>query len=85
MKNLFSIDELILEGRGFINGSFLKEGLIDKLSLVIVPIADGASSSIKLVKTSSYLKKQQPVNFLLKGIEKLDDDGLGMKYVTKHD
>jgi riboflavin biosynthesis pyrimidine reductase len=85
LKNLFSIDELILEGGGFLNGSFLNEGLIDELSLVLDPIADGASSSVTLFETSSYLKKQQPVNFFLKSIEKLDDDGIWMKYVTKHD
>ncbi|WP_406590100.1 TetR family transcriptional regulator C-terminal domain-containing protein [Bacillus atrophaeus] len=45
LKNLFSIDKLMLEGGGFLNGSFLNEGLIDELSLILVPIADGASNS----------------------------------------
>jgi riboflavin biosynthesis pyrimidine reductase len=85
LKKLFAIDQILLEGGGFINGSFLNEGLIDELSLVIVPIADGASNSLTLFETSSYLKKQPPVNFYLKNIEKLDDDGLWMKYVIKHE
>lgn len=85
LKNLFSIDELILEGGGVLNGSFLNEGLIDELSLILVPIADGASNSVTLFETSSYLNKPTPVIFFLKEVEKLDDGGLWMRYVTKQD
>ncbi|MCM2532914.1 hypothetical protein NDK43_11595 [Neobacillus pocheonensis] len=63
----------------------MNEGLIDELSLVFVPFADGTSNSLTLFETSSYLKKPQPANFSLKAIEKLDDRGLWMKYVTKRD
>lgn len=34
-------------------GSLLNEGLIDELSLVLVPIADAASNSVTLFETSS--------------------------------
>jgi len=83
LKNLFSIEKLMLEGGGFINGSFLNEELIDELSLILVPIADGASNSVTLFETSSFLANQHPVNFFLKEVEKLDDSGLWLKYVTK--
>lgn len=59
LKNLFSIDELMLEGGGFLNGS------------------------VTLFETSSVLTNQHPVNFFLKEVEKLDDGGLWLKYVTK--
>jgi len=83
LKNLFAIDKLMLEGGGFLNGSFLNVDLIDELSLILVPIADGASNSVTLFETSSFLTNQHPVNFFLKEIEKLDDGGLWLKYVTK--
>lgn len=85
LKNLFSIDELMLEGGGFLNGSFLTEELIDELSLILVPIADGASNSVTLFETSSFLTNQHPVDFFLKDVEKLDDGGLWLKYETKRD
>jgi riboflavin biosynthesis pyrimidine reductase len=85
LKNLFSIDKLMLEGGGYLNGSFLNEGLIDEISLILVPIADGASDSVTLFETSSFLNKPKPVNFFLKEVEKLDDSGLWIRYVTKHD
>jgi riboflavin biosynthesis pyrimidine reductase len=84
LENLFSIDKLMVEGGGFLNGSFLNEGIIDELSLILVPIADGASNSVTLFETSSYLNKPKPVNFFLKEVEKLNDGGLWLRYVTKH-
>ena len=37
----FGLKTILLEGGGFINGSFLKAGLIDELSLMIYPGIDG--------------------------------------------
>jgi riboflavin biosynthesis pyrimidine reductase len=85
LKQLFSIDELMLEGGGALNGSFLNEDLIDELSLVLVPFADGASDSVTLFETNASLKNKQTGNFSLKSVERLNDDGLWMKYVTKRD
>ena len=85
LKRLFFIDNLILEGGGVINGSILNEGLIDELSLVLVPIADGASRSLTLFETSFHLKKQPPTHFFLKSIEKLNDGGLWIRYGTTPD
>ncbi len=38
----FGIRKLMLEGGGGINGSLLSEGLVDEISLLICPFADGA-------------------------------------------
>ncbi|WP_339315122.1 hypothetical protein [Paenibacillus sp. FSL R10-2734] len=67
------------------NGSFLNEDLIDELSLVLVPFADGASDSVTLFENKASLKNKQSANFSLKSVDKLNDDGLWMKYVTKRD
>jgi 2,5-diamino-6-(ribosylamino)-4(3H)-pyrimidinone 5'-phosphate reductase len=45
LARLFPIQILLLEGGGHINGSLLKAGLIDELSLLHVPVIDGASAS----------------------------------------
>ncbi|MCD7963053.1 MAG: RibD family protein [Rikenellaceae bacterium] len=41
LRNEFGIEKLLLEGGGIINGKFLKEGLIDELSLLVYPGIDG--------------------------------------------
>ncbi|MED4854941.1 dihydrofolate reductase family protein [Bacillus atrophaeus] len=66
LKNLFSIDKLMLEGGGFLNGSFLNEGLIDELSLILVPIADGTSNSVTLFETRLFFNQSAASKFLLK-------------------
>ena len=45
LARLFPIQTILLEGGGHINGSLLKAGLIDELSLLHVPVIDGASAS----------------------------------------
>jgi riboflavin biosynthesis pyrimidine reductase len=42
LRTGFGIRKLLLEGGGRINGSFLSAGLIDELSVLIVPVADGS-------------------------------------------
>jgi riboflavin biosynthesis pyrimidine reductase len=39
----FKVKRLMLEGGGGINGSFLSAGLIDELSVLVLPLADGSA------------------------------------------
>jgi riboflavin biosynthesis pyrimidine reductase len=39
---------LLLEGGGITNGAFLREGLIDELSLAIFPAVDGAKGAMSV-------------------------------------
>jgi riboflavin biosynthesis pyrimidine reductase len=39
------VERILLEGGGVVNGSFLRVGLIDEVSLLIVPAIDGASGA----------------------------------------
>jgi riboflavin biosynthesis pyrimidine reductase len=43
LASQFGIERLLLEGGGGINGSFLEAGLIDEISLLMFPVADGHS------------------------------------------
>jgi riboflavin biosynthesis pyrimidine reductase len=42
LRATFGIRKLLLEGGGKINGTFLAAGLIDELSLLVAPVADGS-------------------------------------------
>ena len=80
LKVLFGIDTLMLSGGGYINGSFLSEGLIDELSLVMAPVTDASSDTSTLFETGNYIKKIDPMEFKLKDIEKLNEGGLWLRY-----
>src|SRR5262249_29626315 len=43
---LFRIRTVRIDGGGHVNGAFLKAGLIDEISLVIAPLADGTIGSL---------------------------------------
>lgn len=80
---LFGIHTLMVSGGGFINGSFLAEGLIDELSLVIAPVTDCSSDTVTLFERMDYLPKLNPVEFELKDVEKLAGGGVWLKYSVK--
>jgi len=42
LREDFGIRRLLLEGGGGLNGSMLRAGLIDELSILVVPVADGS-------------------------------------------
>ena len=44
LRSSFGIRKLLLEGGGKINGSFLAANLIDELSILVGPVADGSSA-----------------------------------------
>ncbi len=45
LARLFPIKTILLEGGGHLNGSLLKAGLVDELSLLHCPVVDGAPTS----------------------------------------
>lgn len=42
LRELFGIRRLLLEGGSVINGAFIREGVVDELSLVVAPLIGGA-------------------------------------------
>lgn len=83
LKSLFGIKTLMVSGGGYINGSFLKEDLIDELSIIMAPVTDAASDTSTLFETGNYLGKIDPVAFSLKDLEKLKEGGLWLRYELK--
>ncbi|MCC6610058.1 MAG: SDR family oxidoreductase [Burkholderiales bacterium] len=84
LKSLFKIETLMLSGGGFINWSFLQAGLVDELSLVIAPVADGENDTVTLFEKSSYLPDHLPVEFSLKGVEMGKGDSVWLRYSVKN-
>ncbi len=75
LKRLFNIDTLLLEGGSIINGAFLKEDLVDELSLVYVPLL-GETDDKSLFYDSKI------TNFELVSIESIDSN-IYVRYKVK--
>jgi riboflavin biosynthesis pyrimidine reductase len=81
LKRLFGIETLLLEGGGIVNGSFLQEGLIDEISLVVVPEAECSEKAISLFQTGKYhAGNTLAASFRLKEAKILDGGGLWLTY-----
>lgn len=80
LKSLFQIDRLMLAGGGQMNWSLAQEGLIDELSILLAPTADGDRSAASLFERAAFLPERFPITFHLKDVERLEDDGLWLRY-----
>ena len=81
VSTLFSVKTLMLEGGGRINGGFLAAHLIDELSLLLAPIADGRVGTPALFDVDG--SGASPCRLALEGVERLDDDMLWLRYLVE--
>jgi riboflavin biosynthesis pyrimidine reductase len=75
----FGIRTLLLEGGGHINGAFLQAGLVDELSLLLVPGIDGRHD-IPAVFDGVSPSRRAAVPLKLKSVERRDMDALWIRY-----
>lgn len=80
---LFGIERVILAGGGYINGSFLQDDLIDEVSIVMAPVADGNTQSVSVFERSESLPHRAPAAFTLMSAERVSEDGLWLRYTPK--
>lgn len=80
LVSLFPIETIMLEGGGGLNGTFLNEGLIDELSILLLPVADGTAGGTTVFEVGSRLAKNPASLLSLTSVEKLDQGVLWLKY-----
>ena len=69
---------LMLEGGGGINGSFLRTGLVDEVSLLVAPVADGRVGTPALFDVGE--QGVVPKRLALEHVERRADDVLWLRY-----
>jgi 2,5-diamino-6-(ribosylamino)-4(3H)-pyrimidinone 5'-phosphate reductase len=78
LKLVFGIDDLLVEGGGILNGSFLAAGVIDEISLLVAPMADGRTNG---PVTFDFKEQALPATALeLLGVEQRDGGLLRLRY-----
>jgi 2,5-diamino-6-(ribosylamino)-4(3H)-pyrimidinone 5'-phosphate reductase len=80
LYRIFRIRRLRIDGGGHVNGSFLKAGLIDEFSLVLLPLADGHSDNKAVFEVSDDDPRRQATRFRLKSIKRIEKDFLWLRY-----
>lgn len=69
---------LMLEGGGGINGSFLRANLVDEVSLLVAPVADGRAGMASLFDVAG--DGFTPQRLALEQVERRADDVLWLRY-----
>ncbi len=80
LKSLFGIKRLLLEGGGIINGSFLKSKLIDELSQLVMPYADGSTETPTLFDVEKGYTKRPITKMKLASVKRLEGGVLWLRY-----
>ncbi len=76
----FGVRTLMLEGGGRINGAMLCAGLVDEVSLLVAPVADGRVGTRALFEVDG--DDASPRRLVLGHVERLADDVLWLRYVV---
>jgi 2,5-diamino-6-(ribosylamino)-4(3H)-pyrimidinone 5'-phosphate reductase len=75
---LFGVRTLMLEGGGRINGGMLRAGLVDEVSLLVAPVADGRIGTPALFDLDG--DDVTPYRLALDAVERRADDVLWLRY-----
>lgn len=83
LYRLFSIERLMVAGGGLMNWSFVQEDLLDELSIVVAPVADGSTQTVSIFEKADFLPARSPAAFKLKEVKALDGDALWLRYIIR--
>ena len=80
------IERLLLEGGGGANGAFLRAGLVDEISLAIVPAVDGAKGAPSVFDSNdAETGVRAPLESMtLQRCETLDDGAVWLRYELRN-
>lgn len=73
----FGVQTLLLEGGGGINGSLLRAGLVDEVSLIVAPVTDGRAGTPALFDID---EGATPQRLVLKNVESLAEGLVWLHY-----
>jgi 2,5-diamino-6-(ribosylamino)-4(3H)-pyrimidinone 5'-phosphate reductase len=80
LNSLFGIRRLRIDGGGTVNGSFLAAGLIDELSLVLAPIADGTVGSPTAFDVRGSFPMRRASHMTLHSARRLQNGVMWLRY-----
>ncbi|HEX2778333.1 MAG TPA: dihydrofolate reductase family protein [Gemmatimonadaceae bacterium] len=79
----FGVRTLMLEGGGKINGSMLRDGLVDEVSVLVAPVVDGRMGTPALFDEEG--RDVTPRRLELESVEKRADGVLWLRYRVERD
>lgn len=83
LYRLFGIKTMLICGGGIVNWTFVQQGVVDELSLLLTPAVDAAANTPSIFEKSDLLTASSPVEFRLKDVQRLGESGLWLTYLPQ--
>jgi 2,5-diamino-6-(ribosylamino)-4(3H)-pyrimidinone 5'-phosphate reductase len=80
LNQLFGVKRMTVQGGGITNGAFLNAGLLDELSLIIAPIADGEMGVSSVFDILSQQKGVAVEKLQLKSVKRYKQSYVWLKF-----
>ncbi|WP_200137137.1 MULTISPECIES: dihydrofolate reductase family protein [unclassified Pseudomonas] len=80
LATLFGMERLMIGGGGVLNWSYLQDGLVDELSLLMAPVADGSPGAPSMFTAKAPLTQVQPRAFTLIEAKPLEGGTIWARY-----
>lgn len=81
--NLLHIKRMLVGGGGTINWSFVQNGLVDEVSVILAPIANGNPDGHRFFVAKEPYSSIKETAFQLESVEKLEHGTLWIRYSVK--
>ncbi|MDE7263368.1 MAG: dihydrofolate reductase family protein [Anaeroplasmataceae bacterium] len=78
LKEKFGIERLLIAGGGYTDWAFADAGMIDELSLVLAPAADGEHQVSVFQRNES--SRHSSITFTLKEVQQVNGNGVWLRY-----
>ncbi|WP_160037069.1 dihydrofolate reductase family protein [Paenibacillus sp. An7] len=82
--NLFRIKRMMVGGGGTINWSMIQNGLVDEVSVILAPIANGDPDGHRFFVAKEPFSSIKETAFKLESIKELEHDTIWIRYSVKN-
>lgn len=82
LYDLFGIERLMVAGGGITNWSFVQEKLLDELSILVAPVADGSTDAVTIFEKADFFSPRSPAVFSLSKVEVIENNTLWLRYTA---
>jgi len=79
LATLFGMERVMIGG-GVLNWSYVQDGLVDEVSLLLAPVSDASPSAPGLFTAKEPLTRVQPYSFTLIEVKPLKDSTVWLRY-----
>ncbi|WP_372380918.1 dihydrofolate reductase family protein [Xanthomonas sp. NCPPB 1754] len=80
LATLFGMRRVMIGGGGVLNWSYVQDGLVDEVSLLLAPVSDASPDAPGLFTAKEPLTRTRPYSFTLIDVKPLNDSTVWLRY-----